>query len=59
MVSMRIEIWGSNIYQFLNVAENIIDWCVVIKNYMFDHILLLGKHLRFDFFVGIEEIIDN
>ena len=49
MVGVEIETCGSDISQLLNVVENSIDWCIHIKNNLFDHILTLGKNLRCGF----------
>ena len=53
LIDVRIEICGSNIPQLLNVVENSINWCIDIKSLLFDHILIMGKHLRCDFAAGI------
>ena len=35
------------------------DSCVQIKIHLFDHILRLGRHLRCDFSIGIEEMLED
>ena len=59
MIGVRIEICGSDIFQFLNVVENSINWCIDIKSRLFDHILTLGNHLRCYFAIGIEDILND
>ena len=54
-----IEICGSDISQFINVVENSTNWCVHIKILIYDHILTLGKHLRYDFYISVEEILED
>ena len=54
MVGVVVESSGSYISQFLNFVENCIDWCVPIKSHMFADILMMGKHMRCAFSVGIE-----
>ena len=41
------------------LQENIIDWCVQINCNLFDHILTLGKHLRCDFAISTEDMIED
>ena len=59
MVGAGMEICGSNISEFLNIVENSIDWGVNIKSHLFDHILVLGKHLRCDFSMAIKEVLED
>ena len=59
LIGVSIEICGRNIYQFLNFIENSINWFIKIKIHLIDHILTLGKHLRCDFYVGIEEMLED
>ena len=59
MVGVGIDICGSDIYQLIIAVNNIIDWCVHIKSQLFDHILTLGKHPRFDFTIRVEDIIED
>ena len=59
LVVVWIEICGRDISQLLNVVENSINWCIHIKGHIFDHILTLGNHLRCDFSISVEEMLDN
>ena len=59
MVSVGIYICGSNISQFLNIVENSINWGVNIKSHLFDQIVLLGKHLSYNFSMGIKEMLED
>ena len=59
LVSVWIGRCSSNISQFLYAVENSIDWRVNMKIHMFDHILTLGNHLRFDFTISFEKILED
>ena len=59
LVGVSIEICGRDISQFLNAVENSIDWCVKIKSHLFDNIITLGKHLKCNFAIGIEEMLED
>ena len=59
LVGLGITIYGSDISELLNVIENSINWCFHIKSNLFGHILMLGKHLRCDFAVGIEDMLED
>ena len=59
LIGARTEICGNNISQLLYDVEKSINWCIDIISHLFNHILTLGKHLRCDSTVGIEEILDN
>ena len=53
-----MKICGGDIYQFLSITENSTSWCVHIQSHLFDHILTLGKHLRSDFFISVEDMLE-
>ena len=57
LVGVGIEICGSDISQFRNVVENSICWCFHIKSHLFDHILMLGKHMRCNVEISVEEML--
>ena len=59
LISVGTEICCRDIYQYLNVYENSIDWCVHIKSNLFCHILTSGKHLRCDFSTSAEEMLND
>ena len=59
LVGVSIEICIIYISQLLNFVENSIDWCVKIKSHLFDNIITLGKHLKCNFAIGIEEMLED
>ena len=59
MVCVGIKICVSNISRFLNFIENSIDWYVHIKIHLFGHIIMLVKHLRCDFSISFEEMLED
>ena len=59
LFGVGIEICGSNISLFPNAVKNGINRCSHIKIHLFDHILMLGKHMRCDLFVGIKEMLED
>ena len=58
LIVASIKSCGSDISQFLNVVEKIIYWCIDIKSHLFDHTPVLGKHMRCDYSIYVEEIHD-
>ena len=58
-IGVRIYSCGRDIYQFLNVIENSIYWCIDIKSHLFYHILMLDNNLRCDFTIGIKEMLED
>ena len=58
LIIVRIERYGRDISQFLNVVENIIDWCINIKIHLFDHIRNMGNYLRCGFTIVILEMLE-